>query len=276
MTRNLYDPEFVARYFDEFGEHEWTRLLSTPTEEVKLHIHSHYLAQYVKKDSFILDAGAGAGRFTQILANLGATIVVADISRGQLELNKRYAEEFDFAKSVAEWLHLDICDMSMLADKTFDAVVCYGNPLAYVFEKRDQALQEILRVLKPAGKVFLSVSSLWGSIHALLPGVLMINPQKNAEIIRTGDLYFDTNEGLRHRCHLFRAVELQEFLESHQVSILNLSASNCLSTVWGESLKEIRANPELWHELLRLEIDACQEPGCLEMGTHLLAVVEKR
>src|SRR5215510_7564674 len=276
MTRNLYDPEFVARYFDEFGEREWTRLLNTPTEEVKLHIHSHYLAQYVKKDSFILDAGAGAGRFTQILASLGATIVVADISRRQLELNKQYAEEFDFAKSVAKWLHLDICDMSVLADKTFDAVVCYGNPLAYVFEKRDQALQEILRVLKPAGKVFLSVSSLWGSIHALLPGVLTIGAQKNAEIIRTGDLYFDTSEGLRHRCHLFRAVELKEFLESHQVSILNLSASNCLSTVWGESLKEIRANPELWHELLRLEIEACQEPGCLEMGTHLLAVIEKR
>jgi len=275
MTRNLYDPDFVAKYFDEFGEREWTRLVSSPTEEVKLHIHSHYLTQHVKKDSFILEVGAGAGRFTQVLANVGATIVVADISRRQLELNRRFAEEFDFAKSVARWLHLDICDMSVLADETFDAVVCYGNPLAYVFEKKDQALGEVLRVLKPGGKVFLSVSSLWGSIHALLTGVLTIPPEKNADIIRTGDLYFDSREGLRHRCHLFRAAELREFLEGHRVTILNLSASNCVSTVWGEGLNEIRADPERWHELLRLEMEACQQPGCLEMGTHLVAVIQK-
>jgi hypothetical protein len=74
---------------------------------------------------------------------------------------------------------------------------------------------------------------------------------------------------------LFRAAELREFLEGHQVTILNLSASNCVSTVWGESLKEIRADPERWYELLRMEIEACQQPGCLEMGTHLLAVIRK-
>jgi SAM-dependent methyltransferase len=250
-------------------------LVNTPADEIKLHVHSHYLEQNIEKGSLVLDIGAGAGRFTQILVNLGTTVVVADISHHQLELNKRFAIEFHFAHAVRDWLHLDICDMSVLADQTFDAVVCYGAPLGYVFERRDEALREVLRVLKPGSKAFLSVGSLWGSIHELLPGIFAVSPEKNAEIIRTGDLYFEASEGLRHRCHLFRASEFKEFLEAHSVSILNLSASNCISTVWGEKLKSIRADPVQWDDLLRMELEACQQPGCFDMGTHLLAVIEK-
>jgi len=274
MTTNLYDPTFTAKYFDDFGEREWSRLVNTPADEIKLHIHSHYLQQHITASNLVLDIGAGAGRFTQILVNLGAVVVVADISNHQLELNKRFANELQFAYGVKEWLQLDICDMGVFADQTFDAVVCYGNPLGYVFEKKDQALSEVARVLKPAGKAFLSVASLWGSIHELLPAILTVNAEKNAEIIHTGDLYFDASEGLRHRCHLFRASEFRVFLESHSVSVVALSASNCVSTVWGEKLQEIRSDAARWNELLRMELEACRQPGCLDMGTHLIAVVE--
>ena len=272
---NLYDPNFVARYFDELGEHEWTRLVSTPADEIKLYIHSHYVEQYIKESDLVLDIGAGPGRFTQLLVTLGATAIVADISHQQIELNKRYAKELNFAHGVKDWLQLDICDMSTFVDQMFDAVVCYGNPIGYVFEKKDQALAEVLRVLKPRGKAFLSVASLWGSLHELLPAVLTVDPYKNADIIRTGDLYFDASEGLHHQCHLFRGSEFREFLESHRTSILDLSASNCVSTVWGDKLTEIRADSARWNELLRMELEACRQPGCLDMGTHMLAVIEK-
>jgi hypothetical protein len=40
-------------------------------------------------------------------------------------------------------------------------------------------------------------------------------------------------------------------------------------------LKEIKHDAEKWKELLRMEIEACTETGCLNMGTHLIAVVRK-
>ena len=275
MTKTLYDPEFVAAYFDDFGEREWDRLSKTPADEIKLHVHEHYLKKYIESGQLVLDIGAGAGRFTKTLANLGAEIVVADISTEQLKLNQRFAAEFHFANAVKSWLQLDICNMSSLPDESFAAVICFGGPLGYVFERRSEAVSEVLRVLKPGGKAFFSVSSLWGSIHELLPSVLTIDAQKNSDIVRTGDLYFGRSEGLRHQCHLFRASELKSFLEDNGVAILDISASNCVSAVWGEKLKDIRANVELWNELLQFEVEAAREPGCLDIGTHIIAVVQK-
>jgi tRNA G46 methylase TrmB len=75
--------------------------------------------------------------------------------------------------------------------------------------------------------------------------------------------------------HLFRANELLVWLENAGLTILDRSASNCLSLTWNERLKEIRDNHEKWDELLRMELDACAEEGCLNMGTHIIAIARK-
>ncbi|MEM9925816.1 MAG: class I SAM-dependent methyltransferase [Cyanobacteria bacterium P01_D01_bin.50] len=270
-----YSPQWVANYFDDFGDKEWERLVKTPTEEVKLFIHTHYLKEYIRSGNYVLEVGAGAGRFTQILVELGAKVVVADISEQQLKLNKKYAKELDFIKGIEDWLQLDICNMKQLENNCFDAVVCYGGPLSYVFDKRDIALQEILRVLKPGGKALVSVMSLWGSIHEFLPSTLDVPPEDNFNIIKTGDLCPENFQGANHHCHLFRAQELAEFLEQNRTQVLAISASNCLSAAWGERLLEIRQDGAKWQELLRMELEAGLQPGCLDMGTHIIAAIEK-
>ena len=55
---NLYDANFVARYFDELGEREWTRLVNSPADEIKLFIHSHYLEKHIEPGLLVLDVGA--------------------------------------------------------------------------------------------------------------------------------------------------------------------------------------------------------------------------
>lgn len=149
-----YKPQAIAEFFDAFGEKEWERLTATPRDQVSFHIHTHYLQKFIKAGDSVLEAGAGAGRFTIELAKLGTTITVGDISKVQLELNKKYVTEAGFEKCVDARVQLDITNLAEFENNQFDAVVCYGGPLSYVLDKAEQAVNEMLRVTKPSGYVF--------------------------------------------------------------------------------------------------------------------------
>src|SRR5262245_14810081 len=118
--------------------------------------------------------------------------------------------------------------------------------------------------------------SLWGSAHANLDRVLETPVSANQKITNTGDISSKTFPERKNTfMHLFRAVELKEWLSKKKLEMLELSASSCLSLTWGESLREIRNDAAKWNELLRMELDACTDEGCLGMGTHLIAVARK-
>jgi SAM-dependent methyltransferase len=271
-----YQPESVIQHFDEYGVREWERLVRTPADEVSLYIHTHYLKKYISPNQKVLEIGAGTGRFTQILANLGARIMVVDISSSQLELNKKFSIEYGFRQAILDWQQLDICDLSRFEPDSFDAVIAYSGPFSYVLEKRDLALSECLRVLKPEGFLLLSVMSLWGSAHVSLDGVLSIPPEVNQKITSTGDITPATFPERRGNfMHCFRAKELRNWLENAGLAVTDRSASSCISLTWNESLKQIRGDADKWFELLRMELETCADEGCLNMGTHMIAVARK-
>ena len=191
MSLNItpnYDSDGVAKQFDDLGIGEWNRLLETPVDEVSLYVHTHYLKEQIQPGSRVLEIGAGAGRFTQVLANLGARILVADISQVQLDLNQQHAHQYGFAHAIEDWQQADICDLGRFESGSFDSVVAYGGPLSYVLDRRDVALQECIRVLKRHGSLLFSVMSLWGSAHRRLNGVLGIPVETNQKITTTGDI----------------------------------------------------------------------------------------
>jgi SAM-dependent methyltransferase len=277
MSKNdsAYDADGIARYFDEYGQREWDRLVATPVDEVSLYIHSQILHQNVRTGWRVLEIGAGAGRFTQVLAGLGARVLVADISIGQLELNQQQARYHGFVDAIEDWQQVDICDMEGITDEAFDCVVAYGGPFSYVLDRRDQALRECKRVLKPGGLLLLSVMSLWGTAHRHLGGVLDLPPAANRLIVASGDISPQTFPGRAGNfMHLFRAGELRHWLAS-ELEVLAMSSCGCLSSGWEDELATIRQNPELWDELMRMELAASAERESLNMGTHIIAVTRK-
>lgn len=270
-----YSAAWVAQYFDELGQGEWERLVKTPLDEVSLYIHAYYLRQYVPAGATVLEIGAGAGRFTQILAEIGAQVVVGDISAVQLELNQKHAQQYGFAESVDGWYQLDVCDMTQFEDGTFDCVVAYGGLFSYVLDRRAVALAECIRVLKQGGHLLAGVISLWGAAHQHLAGVLNMDPAKNQQITTTGDILPGSFPGARHFMHMFRQGEFRRFLERGGLDVLLMSASRCLSQGWDDLCADIRDDAEKWAELLRIELEACADEGAVGMGPHMLAVAKK-
>ena len=272
---SAYDPEWVVARYDDFGDREWDRFSGSPVDAVSLFIHTHYLQHFVKPRSRVLDVGAGPGRFTQVLAEMGCRVVVADISPVQLELHRKHARELGFDEAVEDRFQLDVCDLSRFESESFDAMVCYGGPLSYVLDQALAALRECARVCKRGGHVLASVMSLWGGAHRYLRGALAVPPESNRRITDTGDLTPANWEGATHHCHMFRSRELRDLAGRAGLTVAALSASQCLSTAWDDLLTEVKEDPQAWRELLRMELECCREEGCLDMGTHIILVGRK-
>ena len=271
-----YDADWLRAFYDEYGVKEWERWDRDLVQRVKFEVRLHYLRQYLCPSDRILEIGAGPGRFTLELSKLVERIVVGDISPVQLELNRENAHTLSFADAVERWVECDICDLGPhFADEEFDAVVCYGGPLSYVFDERNRALQEMLRVTKPGGLLFLGVMSLWGTAHHSLPSLFEVDWAVNRRIIASGNLAPDTPEASTHFCHMYRAAELRSFLEEGGAVVKVISASDCLTATWADHLESVQMDQDAWRELLEIEIEACREPGCADMGTHLIAVCRK-
>ena len=42
-----------------------------------------------------------------------------------------------------------------------------------------------------------------------------------------------------------------------------------------ESEVKLHVHRYQWQQVLEMELEACREPGCLDLGTHLIAVTRK-
>ena len=267
-----YDPTAIADFFDSLGAGEWDRFEKTLGDRVSLALHTDLLEAYVQPGDRVLDVGAGPGRFTEVLHRLKSRIVVADLSNRQLALNREAALARGFAASVEQWHQLDICDFGSLATESFDGVVAFGGPFSYVFDRRDEALAECVRVLRPGGYLLLSVMSLWGTLHRHLAAVRDMPRSAIRKIIATGDLTPETDPASQHHCHMFRASELKNFLDRPGLVLQHLSASSALSTGVESSFI---TEPVHWEALIECERTACVDPDYLDAGTHLLAAVRR-
>lgn len=105
------------------------------------------------KDKVCLDAGCGGGRFVIAMGKLGAKKVYGvDISERAIEAARQRAKERSLDN--VEFVPGSVLNIPF-PDKNFDYVVCSGvillTPDPY------KAFCELVRVLKPNGRLFLSV-----------------------------------------------------------------------------------------------------------------------
>jgi ubiquinone/menaquinone biosynthesis C-methylase UbiE len=222
----------------------------------------------VRTGDRVLDVGAGPGRFTIELAEIGADITVADISPRQLELNRERVAEAQLEQRVVDRVVADVTDLSCFSDGEFDATVCYGGPISYVVERAEEGIAELARVTKPGGYVLLSVMSLVGTfMHAVDEVVELVQHdgvEMTEDVVRTGVL--PEAEGWGHLpMRLFRWRELEELLAPHG-EIVAASAAGLLKAPDPDdaALRDL---------LTRLELDLGAEQGAIDGGEHMLAVL---
>ncbi|HST18859.1 MAG TPA: class I SAM-dependent methyltransferase [Gaiellaceae bacterium] len=261
-----YDGASAAAFFDDYGEREWERFVDGRTPATSLATHVHYLRRFVNAGDRVLDVGCGPGRFTIELASLGARVVAADVSPGQIELHRGHVAAAGAESSVESRHVVDVLQLGCFADDSFDAVVCYGGVLSYVLERAPEALRELVRVTRPGGHVLVSVMSLVGATVSGSERVLEHARQHGATdvhaVVASGLLPSAASSG-HLPMRLYRWRELDELLLGAG-TLVAASATGLFPNTEDSDGARL---------LARLELDLGAEPGALDAGAHILAVV---
>lgn len=265
----------VRKFFDEIGDGEWGRFDKDARSRVAFEVHRRFLRRHVTDGAHVLEIGAGPGRFTIELAKMGCRVVVSDISPVQLEANERRVSNAGWEGAVLERRVVDVRDLREFSDGAFDAVVAYGGPLSYAFDDAEAALAEMVRVVRPGGRVVASVMELIGTLRMfvrIIPGYAAKGRLEELKaVMATGDNRLDTGG---HPCRMFRWSEIEAMARNLPCTIRAASASNFLSSGDPDIIAFIEQDPALWQLLLDWEEEYCAELGAVDSATHLLFALQ--
>lgn len=277
--RHSESVESVRSYYDALGEKEWDRLTASVRGRVSLEVHRRFLRRFVRHGSRVLEVGAGPGRFTLELAAIGARTVVTDVSEVQLGLNEAHLAGTEAERCVEGRVLLDVCDTSRYADGEFDAVVAFGGPLSYAFERTDEAMRGLLRVIDAAGVVVASVMSLLGGWRFFLPSITaldeVVGKGAGDKVLGTGDLRHVATNADDHICQMLRWSDVEALVERTGGRIVDGSASNWASLADAQLLVPLEADTERWERFIDHEVAACAQAGARDGGTHILFAAQR-
>jgi 2-polyprenyl-3-methyl-5-hydroxy-6-metoxy-1,4-benzoquinol methylase len=141
---------YASLFGDQWKQYKKTQLDSysgSPISETRL---NRCLGDELRKNlkgKLVLEAGCGAGRFTEILLKHGATLVSSDLSSA-VEVN---AENFPISDK-HQVIQADINDMPY-ADESFDVVICIG--VIQHTPDTEKTIEDLYKLVKKGGTLII-------------------------------------------------------------------------------------------------------------------------
>ena len=260
--RDFYDGRAAAMP-DEYETHYW-RLYDAITWATL----EPLLPQ--SPDARILDAGGGYGLWTVQMAMASpARVDLVDLSESMLAVAREKIAAAGLDGRVTAGA-ADLRDLGRFPDGTFDLILCEGDPLSICtmlgFGK--ECLAELVRVLKPRGKLVFGLDSRPG----LLPHALAHGLDAAEELLATGfEKVFH-----EHGTHGFELAELDQVLGAAGLARRDLLGKPVLHNHLARAEAERRlADPAYFARALALELRFARRSPYREFGEHLQIVAEK-
>ncbi len=164
------------------------------------------------KDTELLDAGCGAGHWAIAASYLNEKVSGIDLTENYLNIAKKINGQFKRKN-----LHLKLGRLENLPDPdcSFDFILCYN---AWMYTNRPESLQEMTRVLKPGGKIYLGcIAGLGWYLYLLSHGF-----KKNKR-----SLIFDSLKAIKRKVYTTEQ-ETKKLLKKQGLKILGIGADGQL------------------------------------------------
>lgn len=270
----------VVQYYTGFGAREWSRLDRDPWGRLEFVVNWHYINHHLPTTGHILDNGAGPGKYAMKLAEKGLRVTLADLTPKLVEIARQKADEFGLSHQFVGFHVANACDLSLFDDEAFDAALMLG-PLYHLqqADERERAVQELYRVTKPGGHVFVAFRSrLNHTLTSLLhPEHWQPNNTMDEinQFLETG-VFNHRDSGRFTGAYFFEIEAIKPFMEANGFASIDLIGSTNIGVALNEAHWQYWWEKEEADKLEQLLIQTARDPYVLGMSSHLLYIGSKR
>lgn len=276
MSFNEQIDDMIRDWFSKTARREWRRLVQDPYHQIEFIVTNHFLEKYLPRSGLVLDAGGGPGRYTIELAKHGYDMVLLDLVPEMLELAERRTRRMGVSRRVKRFVQGSIEDLSIFADRSFDAVLCLGGPLCHLLnvERREKAASELVRVAKRGAPIFVSVISRIGVLKTIL-----IRIQDHIKYVNHHWEKGDYIPGLYGEgftaAHWFLPEELRDIFERQGAEIVEMAGLEGLSSHHRRETNRLHRDPEKWRIWIEMILKTCTHPSIIGSSEHFLLVCRR-
>ncbi|MCQ2578962.1 MAG: methyltransferase domain-containing protein, partial [Treponema sp.] len=140
-------PSLIEKYYNKFNE---DHRLTTRHGQVEFNTTMHFIKKYISQNAIVLDLGAGTGKYSLALCDLGCDVTAVELVKRNIEVLRSHH------KKIKTW-QADARDIHFLDDEKFDLTLVFG-PLYHLHgdENKLKVLNEAKRVTKKGGIIMVA------------------------------------------------------------------------------------------------------------------------
>ena len=253
----------IEKYYNKFNEDK--RLLSRHGQ-VEFYTSMEYIKKYLKrfKNPKILDVGAGTGRYSICLSDLGYDVTAVELVLHNLGVLQQKNSNIKSFKGNA-------LDLKRFDDESFDVVLLLG-PMYHLFSEQDklQALAEAKRVVKTGGIIFVAyyMNEYAVLVHGFRDNFILQN-------IKDGklDKDFKIKNDISNLYSMERLDDIKRYSKKTGLKRLKTIAPDGASDYIRPVLNKM--DNETFDVFLRYNLSVCEKKELLGASSHLLDILKK-
>ncbi|MGN0459005.1 MAG: class I SAM-dependent methyltransferase [Eubacterium sp.] len=225
-----------------------------------------YIEKHLKPDSKIIEIGAGTGRYSITLAEMGYDVTAVELVPHNIDIMKKKVKP----KHNIKIYEGNACDLSFIDSNTYDIVLLLG-PMYHLFNDEDKhkAISEAIRVAKKGGIIYSAYCNNDTCMYKMFYKKRILSYLDSGLI----DENYHAKSSPNEIFELYRKPDIDELMKGYPVTRLHFVGVDMLSYI--NSNKLDRLNKREFEEYMKFLSNICEREDLVGFSIHMLDIFRK-